>query len=184
MRHPSILDSQEAALLIVDVQESFRKVLQDLANLTRNISILVEASKILKLPVFVTEQYPQGLGKTVAEIAACLGDHQNFEKNCFSCCGAEGFLDALKESGRKQIIVCGIEAHVCVNQTVHDLLHVGYTVHLVVDSISSRNPKNKEIGIEKMIKSGALPSTVEMALFEMIAQSGTDSFKAVQRLIK
>src|SRR5271154_2623860 len=134
MLHPGILENEQAALLIVDVQESFRKVLSDLANLTRNISILVEAAKILKLPVFVTEQYPQGLGKTVAEIKACLGDHQCFEKSAFSCLGAEGFLNALKESGRKQIIVCGIEAHVCVNQTVHDLLKEGFTVHLVVDS--------------------------------------------------
>lgn len=184
MRHSRILDSEQAALLIVDVQESFRKVLTDLANLTRNISILVEAAKVLKVPVFVTEQYPQGLGKTVAEIAACLGDHQSFEKNSFSCLGADGFLNALKDSGRTQVIVCGIEAHVCVNQTVHDLLNQGFTVHLVVDSVSSRNPKNKEIGVEKMIQSGALPSTVEMALFEMLAQSGTENFKAVQRLIK
>jgi nicotinamidase-related amidase len=184
MRHPSILDSQSAALLIIDMQESFRKVLSDVANITRNITILVEASKLLNLPVFVTEQYPQGLGKTVAEISACLGDHQLFEKNSFSCCGADGFLEALSQSGRRQLIVCGIEAHVCVNQTVHDLLNEGFGVHLVVDAITSRNPRNKEIGLEKMLGSGALPSTVEMALFEMLTRSGTETFKSVQRLIK
>jgi nicotinamidase-related amidase len=184
MVHASILDSQKASLLIVDVQESFRKVLPDLANLTRNIAILVEAAKILKLPVILTEQYPQGLGKTVSEITACLGEHSYFEKNSFSCLGADGLLEALSDSGRKQVIVCGIEAHVCVNQTVHDLLNEGYCVHLVADSVSSRNPKNKEVGIEKMLLSGALPSTVEMALFELLGRSGTDNFKAVQRLIK
>ncbi len=182
--HASILDSQKASLLIVDVQESFRKVLPDLANLTRNISILVEAAKILKLPVIVTEQYPQGLGKTVSEISACLGEHSYFAKNSFSCLGAEGFLQSLADSGRKQVIVCGIEAHVCVSQTVHDLISQGYCVHLVADSVSSRNPKNKEVGIERMLLAGALPSTVEMALFEMLTRSGTDNFKAVQRLIK
>jgi len=184
MRHPRILDSEQAALLIIDVQESFRKVLPDLAGLTRNISILVEASKILKLPVFLTEQYPQGLGKTVAEISACLGDHKYFQKNCFSSCQADGFMDELKSSGRKQIIACGIEAHVCVNQTVHDLIQSGYTVHVVGDAIASRFPKNKEVGWEKMVSAGAVPGSVEMALFEMLAESGTDTFKAVQRLIK
>src|SRR5215470_10185628 len=184
MRHPRTLNSEDAVLLIVDIQESFRKHLPDVPTLTRNVSILVEASKILKLPVFVTEQYPQGLGKTMAEIKACLGDFEYFEKNCFSCCDAQGFLQALAAAGRKQIIVIGIEAHVCVNQTVHGLLNEGYTVHVLNDAISSRFPKNKEIGWEKMTQSGAVPSSVEMALFEMLYQSGTDTFKAVQRLIK
>ncbi len=184
MRHPNILDSKQATLLIVDVQESYRRVLPDIANLTRNISILVEGAKILKLPVIVTEQYPQGLGSTVAEIAACLGEHLYFEKKTFSCCGADDFLPSLQQSERKQVIVCGIEAHVCVNQTVHDLLNAGYAVHIVVDALSSRNPKNREIGIEKMISSGALATTVEMSLFEMLVTAGTESFKAVQRLVK
>lgn len=184
MSHPSVLDRDQAVLLIIDVQERYRKVIPDLANLTRNISILVEAAKVLKLPVVVTEQYPQGLGVTVAEISACLGDHSLFSKNSFSCCGAEEFVDALKQIGRKQIIVCGIEAHVCVSQTVHDLLSEGYAVHIVVDALSSRSPKNKEIAVEKMVKSGALPSTVEMALFEMLVQAGTEEFKAVQRLVR
>ncbi len=184
MRHPNLLDSQQAALLIVDVQESFRKHIPDFADLSRNITILVEASKILKLPVFVTEQYPQGLGKTVAEIAACLGEHQQFEKSCFSCCGAESFMNALENSGRKQIIVCGIEAHVCISQTVHDLLKSGYAPHIVSDAISSRSPKNKEVGVKKMTESGAVLSCVEMALFELLVESGTEKFKAVQRLVK
>jgi len=152
--------------------------------LTRNISILVEAAKILKVPVFLTEQYPQGLGKTLAEITACMGDHQYFEKTAFSCLGAQGFLKDLQALKRKQVIVCGIEAHVCVNQTVHDLLAAGFTVHLVADAISSRSPKNKEIALEKMFGSGAVPATLEMVLFEMLQESGTETFKAVQRLIK
>ncbi len=184
MRHPRILSGQEAALLVIDVQESFRKVLPDVANLTRNISILVEASKLLAVPVLVTEQYPHGLGRTMAEIAACLGEHRLFEKLHFSCCQAEGFTDAIKGSGRRQIIACGIEAHVCVSQTVHDLIQQGFTVHIVTDAISSRLPRNKEIGIEKMVGSGAVPSSVEMALFEMLGQSGTETFRTVQRLIK
>jgi nicotinamidase-related amidase len=184
MRHPRVLDSRNTILLIVDMQESFRKHIPDFADLTRNISILVEASKILQLPVFVTEQYPQGLGKTVTEISACLSQHQHFEKNCFSCCGTEPFVFALHEAGRKQVIVCGIEAHVCISQTVHDLLQHGYQPHIISDAIGSRVPRNKEIGIAKMVASGAVLSSVEMALFEMLVESGTEKFKAVQRLVK
>lgn len=92
-----------------------------------------------------------------------------------------GCLEAL---GRKQVIVCGIEAHVCVNQTVHELLGHGYTVHIVTDAISSRHPKDREIGIQKMIAGGAIASSVETALFEMLSESGTESFKLIQRLIK
>ena len=184
MRHPRILDSQESVLLIVDVQESFRKQLKELDLLTRNITILAEAAKILKIPVILTEQYPQGLGKTIAEIAACLGEHKYFEKTAFSCCQANGFVDALEQIGRKQIIMCGIEAHVCVNQTAHELMDKGYSVHVVKDAVASRSERNKEIGWEKMISSGAVPSSVEMALFEMLAESGTEPFKAVQRLVK
>jgi nicotinamidase-related amidase len=179
-----ILSAKDAALLIVDVQESFRKQLKDLDLLTRNITILAEAAKILKVPVMVTEQYPQGLGKTIAEITACLGEHKYFEKTAFSCCQATGFLEQLEALGRKQVIVCGIEAHVCVQQTVHELLNAGYSVHVVKDAIASRFERNREVAWEKMLGSGAVPSTVEMALFEMLNQSGTDQFKAVQRLVK
>jgi len=179
-----MLDRQQALLLIVDVQEAFRKILPDAADLSRNISIMVEAAKILDVPVFVTEQYPKGLGKTFPEIMTVVAEHQYFEKNAFSCCGAAGFLDALKNTGRKQVVVCGIEAHVCVNQTVHDLLQSGYDVHLLTDVVSSRLPSNKAVGIEKMVASGAVRSCLEMALFEMLVESGNDTFKSVQRLIK
>src|ERR1700739_1501582 len=122
MRNQRLLSAKDAALLIIDVQESFRKQLKDIDLLTRNITILAEAAKILKVPVIVTEQYPQGLGKTIAEISACLGEHKYFEKTAFSCCQAVGFMEQLESIGRKQIIVAGIEAHVCVQQTVHHLL--------------------------------------------------------------
>lgn len=179
-----ILDAKEAALLIVDVQEGFRKQLRDLDILTRNITILAEAAKILKIPVILTEQYPQGLGKTISEIAACLGEHTYFEKNAFSCCQATGFLDTVENLGRTQIIVCGIEAHVCVSLTVHELMEHGYVVHVVSDAIASRSQRNRDVGWEKMMSSGAIPSCVEIALFEMLREAGTEQFKAVQRLVK
>ncbi|HEY9787590.1 MAG TPA: hydrolase [Candidatus Obscuribacterales bacterium] len=184
MRHPQLVSQSEAILLIVDVQESFRKHIQDFANLTRNISIMVEASKILKVPVFVTEQYPQGLGNIVSEIAACLGDHKRFEKSCFSCLGSQEFVNEVQDFGRKQILVTGIEAHVCVSQTVHDLIAHDFQVHLISDAIASRSQKNRDIGMEKMVGAGAIPSSVETALFEMLVESNTETFKAVQRLVK
>jgi isochorismate hydrolase len=184
MGHPRILDSKQAVLLIVDVQESFRKQLKDLDNLTRNITILAEASKILRVPVILTEQYPQGLGKTIAEISACLGEHKYFEKTSFSCCQAAGFMEMLESMGRNQVVICGIEAHVCVSQTAHELLVHDYSVHVVADAIASRSPRNKETGWEKMIASGAVPACVESALFEMLVEAGTEQFKAVQRLVK
>ncbi len=184
MRNERLLSAQDAALLIIDVQESFRKQLKDLDLLTRNITILAEAAKILKVPVLITEQYPQGLGKTIAEISACLGEHKSFEKNAFSCCRATDFLEQLESLERKQIIVCGIEAHVCVSQTVHELMANGYQAHVVKDAIASRAERNLTAGWDKMISSGAIPTSVEMALFEMLAESGTEQFKAVQRLVK
>ncbi len=184
MRHPRLLTSQNAVLLIVDVQERFRRVMADYPVLIKNISILAEAAKILRVPVVVTEQYPQGLGSTVPEIQGVLGEHKQFEKSCFSTCGNPEFNDWLKAQKRSQIIVSGIEAHVCVNQSVHDLLGQNYQVHVVTDAISSRIPTNKDIGIQKMVSSGALVSSVEMALFEMLQESGTDDFKAVQKLVK
>jgi nicotinamidase-related amidase len=184
MRHQNILNRSDALLLIIDVQEAFRKFIPDFDAMTKNIVTLIEAAKILGLPPLVTEQYPKGLGKTVDEISSKLGPHEVFEKDCFSCCGSDAFSSALKKSGRNKIIVVGIEAHVCVNQTVHDLILAGYQPHLIIDAISSRYPHNKEIALKKMIAAGAVPSTMEMALFELLVNSGTDEFKAVQRLVK
>lgn len=183
-RNPRILDRDEAVLFIIDVQESFRKVLPDFSELTKNISILIEAMKILDVPIVVTEQYPRGLGHTVEELSGVLGKHELFEKNCFSSYGIPALSNWLKESRKTQVILAGIETHVCVNQTAHDLLWNNFQVHLVTDAVSSRIPANKLLGIEKIVSSGAVPSSVEMALFEMLVEAGTDRFKAVQKLVK
>jgi nicotinamidase-related amidase len=183
-RNPRILDKDSAVLFIIDVQERFRKVIPDYDELIKNISILVEAMKILHVPIVVTEQYPSGLGHTVEELSAILGKHELFEKNCFSSAGIPAVPKWLKDNGKNQIILVGIETHVCVNQTALDLIWKNFQVHLVTDAVSSRIPANKILGIEKIVGSGAVPSSVEMALFEMLVESGTESFKAVQRLVK
>lgn len=184
MRHKKLLDRDNAALLIIDVQERFRPHTFEVDRLISNIQKMLSGAAVFKLPVLITEQYPRGLGPTVPEILEAAGEYSLFEKDCFSCYGAGDFRQAVEESGRKQIIVCGIEAHVCVNQTVHDLIQSDYSPHLVSDAISSRHPHNKEVGIQKMMAAGAVLSSVETALFEMLVSSGTAEFKAVQSLVK
>lgn len=184
MRHSRILNREDAVLFIIDVQEGFRKVLPDFTELTKNIAVLIEAMKVLDVPIVVTEQYPRGLGKTVQELTECLPAHEYFEKNCFSSAAIPDLLTWLKSSEKRQVVLCGIETHVCVNQTAHDLLHHGYEVHLITDAVTSRIPSNKAVGIQKIVGSGGVPTSVEMALFEMLVEAGTERFKAISKLVK
>ena len=170
------LDRERAALVVVDVQEAFRPAVQDFDAVVENTRRLMEGARILGVPAIVTEQYPKGLGRTVEE----LGPVEAVEKTCFSAARAEGFeLD-----GRDQAIVCGIETHVCVSQTAHDLLERGVEVHVASDAVTSRTTPNKQVGLHKMEQSGAIVTSVETALFELLGAAGTEEFKEVQRLVK
>jgi isochorismate hydrolase len=184
MRHPRLLSKENTLLLITDVQEKFREHINGFNGLLKAICTLIEASKILAIPVVVTEQYPEGLGSTVAEITACLGAHQRFTKLAFSCCQQASLVTYLNSLGRKQVLMTGIECHVCVSQSVHDLLAIDYAPHLIVEAIGSRSLANKQIGLEKMVAAGAVISSVETALFELLVESGSATFKAVQKLVK
>ncbi|MBU6452313.1 MAG: hydrolase [Cyanobacteria bacterium REEB67] len=186
-RHKNILEVGNALLVVVDVQERFRGHIEGYEELIVRTAILLRGLEALGVPVVITEQYPQGLGPTVAEIKNIEGTETArlyFEKGHFSAAASADFIDYLQKSGRKQIIVCGIETHVCVSQTVHDLLERGYQTHLVVDAVASRNAVDKEVGLKKMFASGSLPATVEMVLFELLVRSGTADFKQVQSLVK
>ncbi|MDR3615161.1 MAG: hydrolase [Candidatus Obscuribacterales bacterium] len=184
MRHPDLLTAENSLLLIIDVQEKFREHIHNFQETMHNIVVMAKGAKLLDVPVFVTEQYPHGLGKTVKEIAEVVELAQEFEKTAFSCCQDSNFNEALKKASKQQIVVCGIEAHVCVSQTVLDLLHMGYRVHVVVDAVSSRSLENKNRGLQKMQTAGALMTTVEMSLLELVGDSAKPVFKGVQRLIK
>jgi nicotinamidase-related amidase len=175
-----LLERDRAALVVVDVQEAFRKAVDGFDEVVRQTAILVRGARILGLPVIVTEQYPQGLGETVAEVAEHLGGEARLPKVVFSACRADGF----DLGGRDQALVCGIETHVCVHQTVHDLIDAGVEVHVAADAVSSRTPRNRELGLERMERSGATVTSVEMALLELVGRAGTEEFKDVQRLIK
>ena len=174
----SVLQRDSAALVVVDVQEAFRKAVPDFEEVARKTATLVEGARILGVPVVVTEQYPKGLGRTVDEVG--LNGEPVLEKAVFAASCADGF----DLGGRSQAIVCGIEAHVCVHQTVEDLVGKGVEVHLVADAVASRDPANKAVALERADRAGALPTTVEMALLELCGRAGTDEFKQVQGLIK
>ena len=155
--------------------------------LQRNVERLVRGTHILGVPLILTEQYVKGLGPTIPELRSVLEETHGYtpiEKACFSACGCAPFNDALRASGRRQVIVCGIETHVCVYQTVSDLLRDGVEVTLVADALSSRTPENKQVALTRMQSDGAKLSSTEMALFELLVTSGTEEFRAISRLVK
>jgi len=173
------LDRERTALVVIDVQEAFAKAVDGFDEVAAQTAILVHGAKVLELPVLVTEQYPRGLGDTVAKVREALGETPRLAKTVFSAARAEGFDLA----GRDQALVCGIETHVCVNQTVHDLLGGGVEVHVAVDAVGSRTAANRELGLRKMAESGAILTSVETALFELLGAAGTDEFKTIQKLV-
>ena len=175
------LDRERAVLVIVDVQEAFRAALPDFEAVARSAGILVEAVALLGVPVIVTEQYPRGLGSTVPEVADRLPSGvEPFDKVRFSATEAEGF----GLEGREQALVCGIEAHVCVNQTVLDLLGGGIDTHVAVDAVGSRTEANRNLALQRMERAGATLTSVEMALFELLGGADAPEFKQVQALVK
>jgi len=175
-----VLDRDRAALVVVDVQEAFRPAVRDFDSVAQGVAALVQGARILGLPVVVTQQYPKGLGETIPEVAEHLDGIEPLDKVVFSAAAADGFdLD-----GRDQALICGIESHVCVSQTAHDLLDRGVEVHVARDAVTSRTDENRELGLHKMEGSGAVVTSVETALFELVGAAGTDEFKQVQGLIK
>jgi nicotinamidase-related amidase len=172
----SLLERDRAALVVVDVQEGFRSYATFEA-VAGACSKLVRGARILGVPRIVSEQYPKGLGHTALEVE--LEDEPRIEKSVFSAARADGF--DLGE--RTQAIVCGIETHVCVSQTVHDLLDRGIEVHVPADAVGSRYEIDYERGLERLERAGAVVSTVESVLFELLERAGTPEFKEVQRLI-
>jgi nicotinamidase-related amidase len=176
------LDRGRTALAVIDVQEAFRPAVLDFDRVAESIATLVQGARVLGLPVLVTEQYSKGLGETVPEIAQHLERAPRMQKLAFSALDADGFSTAL--DGRDQVLLCGIESHVCVNQTAEDLLSSGRSVHVARDAVTSRTAENRELGLHKMERSGAVITSVETALFELLRAAGTPEFKEIQKLVK
>ena len=185
MSHPHILNRNKTALVVVDIQEGFRNAIPDFEDTASRASMAVRGFQILGVPVLVTEQYPKGLGRTAKEILLALpDDFKAFEKTAFSSCGADMFVETLRDSGAEQIVLCGLETHVCVSQTAHDLLDRGFQVHLLIDCVCSRFEHDKLAGLAKMQTSGVVPSSIEMAFFELMRDAKHEQFKKIQDLIK
>ena len=162
-------------------------VIHERFDVERNIDRLIRGAHILGIPTIVTEQYVKGLGPTVAPLRVALEETSGYrpiEKDCFSAQGCAPFAAQLAALDRRQVLIAGVETHVCVYQTVRDLLGAGWKVWIIADAVSSRTPRNRDIALERLTSEGAKLSSTEMALFEMLVVSGTDEFRAVAKLVK
>ncbi len=178
------LSIQDSVLIIVDMQERIIPKISDKHTIIGNAITLIKSAEILNIPIIVTEQYPKGLGHTIPEIKELIVPWQPIDKICFSCFGSSNFSRKLKELKRDNLILCGIESHVCITQTALDGLKSGHSVFFVKDAISSRTENNKETGFERMAQAGAIPVSTEMAVFELLREAGTDKFKQIASMIR
>ena len=176
------LNFSRAVLVVVDLQKAFAPAIPDFDEITRRAAIMIQGCKVLGIPVIATEQVPAKLGETVEPVRSALGDIRPLEKTAFSACAAAGFAEQL--ANRDQVLLCGIETHICVNQTAHDLLAMNRQVHLMIDVIGSRFARDHEAGRLKMFAAGVIPSSVEMALFEMMSDARHEQFRTIQKLVK
>jgi nicotinamidase-related amidase len=181
------LRREDAVLVVIDIQEKLLPVIHGGEAVVRNVDRLIRGCHILGVPAIVTEQYVRGLGPTVEPLRRAFdetGMAPAIEKDCFSAEGCERFASGLSALGRRQVLVAGVETHVCVYQTVSDLLSKGYEITVIADAVSSRTAENKEIALRRMTQDGAKISSTEMALFELTVVSGTDEFRAISKLIR
>ena len=184
-KHPGLLQAEAACLLVVDIQERFRAAMADANALIAVAVRLVKTFRALDLPIIVTEQYPQGLGHTVEELRDALGgEAPPYTKTCFSSCGSDEVSSRLVEQRIGQALVCGVEAHVCVSQTVHDLIQRGLSVHVAVDGVASRKTHDRDVALSRMARAGAILTTSEAAAFELLEDARHPRFKQVQALYK
>ncbi|GAA4882369.1 isochorismatase family protein [Ferrimonas pelagia] len=179
-----MLAREHSALVLVDVQGKLAQSMVDSAGLIARLSALIEGMKILQVPIFWVEQYPQGLGPTHPQLHALLQPFPCYQKMSFGIGGVPELMSAIADSGRHQLLICGIEAHVCVYQSARQLLSAGYDVEVVADGVSSRTEQNRQIGLAKMQSLGAKLTSVEMALFELVASCDDPAFKRILGLVK
>lgn len=178
------INREECTGLVIDIQEKLFPHMDQKEALLKRSLILLEGLQVMEVPVLLTEQYPKGLGQTLEQIRMALETFSPVEKITFSCCNEPAYRMALDRADRRKVIICGIEAHVCVLQTVVDLLGMEYQPVVVADCISSRNPEDKRVALERMRMEGAIITTCESILFELARVAGTDKFKTISRLVK
>jgi nicotinamidase-related amidase len=185
MKHERLLSREGTVLIIFEMQERLLPAVHEHKRVLKNIQNIVRSARILNLPIILTEQYPKGLGQTVPDIHEVLGDDvKTIEKLSFSAFGSGEFRARLKELDAKTLILCGLESHICINQTAHDALQEGFKVHVLADGTSSRTKKNHKAGLKKMQHSGVVITTTEMALYEIMEVAKTDEFNEVLKVLK
>jgi nicotinamidase-related amidase len=184
MNVTAALTTDTTVLLLIDFQEKLFPAMHDKEKLLRNIVKLIKGARVLEIPIILTEQYPKGLGPTIPEIKELLPDVKAIEKICFNCGDEESFNKALDSLKRRQVLIAGIEAHICVYQTAMALSRAGYQVEVVSDCVSSRDPENKLVALFKMGAAGISPTTTETALFELLKVAKGDKFKQISNIVK
>lgn len=184
MRHPNLLRKEDTLLVIVDIRTKLFNVMFEKERLISSCSKLIQSAKLLGIPMVMTEQYPEGMGHTDPKILELLPDTGVIEKLSFSCCGVEDFNQRITGFGKKQIVIIGIEAHVCILQTVHDLLYQGYFLYVPYEAVSSRKEGDYRNALERMRQAGAVIGSVESAIFELMETAGTPIFRQISKIIK
>lgn len=179
-----MLEIKDCCLVVVDVQGKLAQLMYDKQALFKNIQILIKSAQILDIPILWCQQCPDALGPTIPEIAELLTGNEPINKASFSCCGEANFNTKLQAANRRQVLLCGIETHVCIYQTAVDLLRKGYEVNIIADAVSSRTQDNKNIAINRMAAEGIKICCTEMALFELLKTANHPQFKQIAKLIK
>ncbi|WP_241566837.1 hydrolase [Hahella sp. KA22] len=178
------LEAKDCVLVLVDIQGKLAQLMHEKERLFSQLQRMVKGALLFDIPILWMEQLPEKLGSTIPEITELLPDLRPIPKHAFSCYGEPRFVEALQKSGRKRVLLTGIESHVCVYQSAYHLIEAGYDVTLINDAISSRDPANRELGLQRMQALGATPSSVEMVLFELQKEAAGERFKPMAQLFK
>lgn len=182
MAHPSLMTARDTGLLVIDVQDKLLTKVPTADALVRNTAFLIDAARLLDIPVQATEQYPKGLGPTVAELAQRLPERP--DKVAFSCCAVPSVVEAFRRAARPRVVLAGIETHVCVQQTALDLLSLGFQVAVPVDAVASRFALDHEVALRRMEKAGAILTTAETVVFEWVGGADHPRFKDISKLVQ
>jgi nicotinamidase-related amidase len=183
VRHPNLATREHSGLVVVDLQEPLLQAVQDGPAVVAASRLLLQAAAILEVPVVTTTQYAERLGPVVPEVAELLTDSA-LDKMSFSCCGSSTFVDVVNSHHRRMWVACGVETHICVSQTVHDLMQRGHRVHVAADAVGSRTAANHRIGLRKLAASGAVVTSVETVIYEWLSEAGTEEFREVLKLVR
>lgn len=184
MSHPAILDDKDTLLLVVDIQDAFLKTIWEAGRVVANSVSLINAARVLDIPILVTLQNAERLGACTGPVSEALPHQRTINKMTFSCAGEPRFVEALESAGRGTVLMCGIETHVCISQTAHDLLALNYRVHVAKDAVSSRTEQNWVTGIEKMRDSGCVITSTEAAILELTRDASRPEFKQILQIVK